>query len=89
VKRNRAYVLEVLRKGCVECGETDILTLEFDHREGVDKYDNVMSMVAKSQSIETIQAEMDKCDVLCGSCHNRRTQIRRDSWRLDFLEDPE
>jgi hypothetical protein len=53
---------------CVDCGETDISRLEFDHRNPAEKVNDVSSM----HSIYRMQEEIAKCDVRCTSCHRAR-----------------
>lgn len=55
---------------CVDCGESDPIVLEFDHRE--DKISPV-SRLARDASLEKIKFEINKCDVRCANCHRRRT----------------
>ena len=70
-----AYKLE---KGCTDCGYKDHPAgLEFDHRPGELKKGCVTSMVGKGWG--TIKAEIAKCDVVCGTCHNIRTWNRSES----------
>jgi len=64
---------------CVDCGETDPIVLEFHHLG--DKSDDVASMVGRGYSLEKIKAEIEKCDVLCGNCHKRRTARERGWFR--------
>ncbi len=66
---------------CVDCGESDVRVLEFDHRPDVEKYADVASMVAAGGRWTDIEAEIAKCDVRCASCHRRITCERRDDWR--------
>ena len=61
---------------CVDCGETDPDVLDFDH-VGTDKEGNITNMVHDDLSLERINAEIDKCDVVCANCHRRRTVKRR------------
>ena len=61
----------MLAHPCVDCGEVDIIVLEFDHREAVTKVDNVASM-PKHFGWERIWAEIQKCDVRCVKCHRHR-----------------
>ena len=76
----RNYVWEYLSvHPCVECGETDPVVLEFHHRSGKDKA--VSELVAAGFSIATIQAEIEKCDVLCANCHRRKTMAERGWFR--------
>lgn len=42
-------------------------------------------MVRNGLKIETIQAEIDKCDVVCANCHARRTAARGDWWSLALI----
>lgn len=72
--RNRRWAAEYLRSHpCVDCGETDIVVLEFDHVRGKKK--NLNLMIHGTYSIKTIQAEIDKCDVVCVNCHRVRTAV--------------
>jgi len=57
---------------CVECGERDIVVLEFDHRTQTTKKFDVMS-ATHGHSWKTILEEIKKCDVVCANCHKRRT----------------
>ena len=68
----REYVFQYLSTHpCANCGEADPVVLEFHHREGKDR--SVSELVAGGYSIATIQAEIDKCDVLCANCHRKIT----------------
>lgn len=72
-QRTQAWLLEFLiDKSCVDCGETDPLLLEFDHRDGVDKEDAVTSLARKGDR-SAFEAEIAKCDIRCANCHRRRT----------------
>ena len=57
---------------CVDCGENDLLVLEFDHKDGVEKLDTIAFLRARGQRDELL-AEIAKCDVRCSNCHQRRT----------------
>ena len=57
---------------CVDCGEYDPLVLEFDHRDGTDKLETIAFLRARGKSDELL-AEIEKCDVRCANCHQRRT----------------
>jgi len=76
----REYVWQYLSNHpCIECGESDPVVLEFHHRHEKDKPISVLT--AAGYSIATIQAEIDKCDVLCANCHRRRTMKERGWFR--------
>jgi hypothetical protein len=66
----------LLTHPCVDCGNTNILTLTFDHVRG-QKSGNVSEMVSRGRSIETVKQEIEKCDVVCFNCHMRRERRRR------------
>lgn len=65
---------------CIDCSESDPIVLEFDHRDGVDKVDNISNMI-NSCSLQKIQDEIKKCDVRCANCHRRRT-AKQMNWRI-------
>ena len=73
---NRQRVIEYLREhSCVDCGEADVIVLQFDHRS--DKSFDVASMIAAGTSWTRISAEMSKCDMRCANCHHRKTALER------------
>jgi len=57
---------------CVDCGETDLVVLEFDHVRG-KKICEVSLMVKNVHSLSNIKKEVAKCDVRCANCHRRKT----------------
>lgn len=63
---------------CADCGWADHpRALEFDHLPGCVKVNNVAHMIANTKfTLAEIQAEMDKCDVVCANCHRIRTYNR-------------
>ena len=68
----RQYVSEYLSTHpCLDCGQTNPLTLEFDHRG--DKEAHVSELVHNGASIEQLAYEISKCDVRCANCHRRKT----------------
>ena len=54
-----------------KCGETHPACLEFHHRDPATKKFNVAHGAASSKAWATIQAEIEKCDVLCANCHRK------------------
>jgi hypothetical protein len=69
----------LLTHPCISCDETDPVVLEFHHRHGKDKA--VTEMASAGYPISRIQAEIDKCDVLCANCHRRLTAKERGWFR--------
>jgi hypothetical protein len=76
-ERNRSILNAHLKTNpCVDCGESDITVLDFDHvRE--KKIDNVTTMAANSVSAEKLIAEIRKCEIRCANCHRKATKRRR------------
>lgn len=86
-QRARKFVYEYLKTHpCVDCGESDIFTLEFDHLR--DKRFGVAYMVSKNYSVKAIASEIEKCEIRCANCHKRKT-AKEQGWYKDFLEEDE
>ncbi|HEV8469132.1 MAG TPA: hypothetical protein VGR46_05945 [Candidatus Limnocylindria bacterium] len=78
-RKNKELVLAyLLEHPCVDCGESDPLLLEFDHRERASKIDAV-ARLAQYRPWRSVIAEIEKCDVRCANCHRRRT-ARQFGW---------
>lgn len=78
-KRNRDIIWDyLLVHPCVECGETDPIILEFDHRDPECKSCNVYEFV--NASVKKLEQEMAKCDIRCANCHRRKTALQLGWW---------
>ena len=56
-------------KGCIVCGENRPATLDFHHRNPDEKETEIMTAVKRGWSINRLQKEIDKCDIMCSNCH--------------------
>lgn len=73
-----AYLLE---HPCVDCGELDIVVLQFDHLPEFDKgFEIGRAITGSTRSWDSVMAEIAKCEVVCANCHTRRTAARS-GWR--------
>jgi hypothetical protein len=88
-RRNKAYRVHTQQRlaaylaehPCVDCGETDIRCLEFDHRDPELKVAPISILLQRGRSWRAIAAEIEKCDVRCANCHRRRTADQFSTWR--------
>lgn len=72
-KINREYIWQYLSENpCIDCGESDPVVLEFDHKGDVEKVGHV-SRLARDRTLDIVKAEIAKCDVRCANCHRRKT----------------
>jgi hypothetical protein len=85
VRRNLNHVHRLLAQGrCVDCGERDMLVLEFDH---VGTKRGQISSMVWDVSLETLMREIAECEIRCCNCHRRATAARRAGSRV-CLEPP-
>ena len=71
--RNKLIVYNYLLTNlCVDCGEDDIMVLEFDHVYGT-KAGSITAMVASGLSVDKLMNEIKKCEVRCANCHRKKT----------------
>ncbi|HVT76394.1 MAG TPA: hypothetical protein VHD87_05140 [Acidimicrobiales bacterium] len=81
--RRARWLLEYLAAHpCVDCGESDPVVLDFDHRR--DKLFEIGRAIF-FKSMEAILEEIEKCDVVCANCHRRRTARRGRFARVLFV----
>lgn len=74
-ERNRQHILEHLRTHpCVDCGETDIEVLQFDHVEMIGSKSRRIGKYIGGSSLSTLIKEIAKCEIRCANCHYRRTR---------------
>lgn len=74
----------LLSHPCVDCGESDLLVLEFDHIDRSTKLGEVAHIVKRELSTIKIMEEIGKCEVRCANCHRRKTEIESLSWNVNF-----
>lgn len=81
VYSRRKLMIEKLRKikesvPCFDCNQYyEGYVMQFDHVRGVKKF-NLSRAGTDTTSMETIQEEMNKCEIVCANCHARRTWKR-------------
>lgn len=81
---NRKFIVDYLKQHpCIDCGETDIEVLQFDHRDQSSKVKEVSRLLQSSQ--RRILEEIEKCDVRCANCHLKRTRRQLGWWTSDSL----
>jgi hypothetical protein len=66
------YVSKIKSKGsCIRCGEENEALLCFHHRNPENKVEAVSRMAVSAEyDLHDIKQEIEKCDIVCNSCHN-------------------
>lgn len=69
--------VEILkREPCMDCGNSfPTECMDFDHVRGTKRY-NIGTILSKTLSMELLQEELDKCELVCANCHRIRTRKR-------------
>lgn len=82
VQRNKQLVRDFIEdykriRSCADCGfsgKNFPFVLDFDHlNEGTTKKFNIGSWARSVLSIEAIEREIKKCELVCANCHRIRT----------------
>lgn len=74
--RNLEFIQEAKNKPCMDCGNSfPPYVMDFDHVEG-EKKGCVSKLAHARMSLEKLQQEIDKCEVVCSNCHRIRTHNR-------------
>ena len=86
-KELRDIAFDYLKSGCIDCGETNILTLEFDHKDAkMGRENSVARLMNKRCNPEKLIEEIKKCEIRCANCHRIKTSYGVwNSWRIEYL----
>lgn len=78
IERNVTFITKIKdNKPCLDCKVMyPHYVLQFDHVRG-EKIMDVSKMARGGYSLKSIQAEIDKCELVCSNCHSKRTHFRR------------
>ena len=69
LKRKYEYVMKRGGK-CEHCGyNANLSALEFHHRNPEEKEFQIDIRAFSNHSLEKLEAELDKCELLCSNCH--------------------
>ena len=71
-ENQRQILLYLATHACVDCGNANAVTLEFDHRDPATKLTEVSRLII-NRRWPRVLAEIEKCDVRCINCHRRKT----------------
>lgn len=81
-KEIKAFIWNYLGNNpCVDCGEDDIIVLEFDHIK--DKAFTISS-IGRNKTLLEVKEEIKKCVVRCANCHRRKT-AKQFGWHKNIM----
>jgi len=82
------FVVEYFKNNpCVDCGNSDIRVLEFDHVEGFEKKNGVGVLIQRGNGLNVIREEISKCQVRCRNCHTIKTYDRiGGTWHSRYMD---
>jgi hypothetical protein len=67
------YVRDLLMDSqCVDCGDSRLAVLEFDHV--AEKTANVCDLARSGCALWRLETELARCEIRCVNCHRRRTR---------------
>jgi len=84
-KTQKFFYDVLMNSKCVDCGETNIVVLDFDHIDPSTKIKSVSHLKGCYDNIEMVKTEMAKCEVRCVKCHRIKTAIDH-GWMSYHLE---
>jgi len=83
--RNRRHLIEWKQNHPCKCGENHVACLSFHHLDAGLKEDAVYKLAKSPVSLDRLQAEIDKCIVVCENCHKK---IHAKEWKKDAVPVP-
>lgn len=76
LRRKKKEWLDTQKTACTVCGEADIRCIDFHHNDPAKKSAN-LSVAVAHWSIKRLQAEMEKCTMVCANCHRKIESDKR------------
>ena len=74
-RRRRDFLAEMKNVPCADCeGEFPPECMDFDHVRGEKSFEIGTGL---RTTMENLENEIDKCDVVCSNCHRIRSNQRR------------
>jgi hypothetical protein len=70
-KAKRQFITDYKTNVGCSCGEKHPACLDLHHIDPTQKEINPSEMAKMGWSLKRIQAELDKCEVLCSNCHKK------------------
>ena len=72
----KKYVDQLKEQPCADCGgQFPAFIMDFDHVRGI-KFADISRFRCGRLAWAKLQAEVEKCEVVCANCHRVRTQLR-------------
>jgi hypothetical protein len=81
IKELSEYVQKLKEnKPCADCGNIfHYCAMDFDHVYG-EKFASISQLVVYGYGKDTIDKEIEKCELVCSNCHRVRTFKKRNSF---------
>lgn len=78
-RRGFARLAEIKESNpCTDCGRyLASYLMEYDHLDPTTKVAGITAMVTRNRPWTSVEAEMAKCELVCGECHRIREASRR------------
>ncbi len=84
-ERNLKWVIEYFKTHpCIDCGESNPIVLEFDHKSN-KKY-RVSVLIGGGKSLDLLKNEIKKCEVRCANCHRIKTAYQFNYKVVDLIK---
>ena len=85
-QRLRDFVLNIKQNSACPCGEKHPICLTFHHRDRNQKIISINVAIKRAWSIEKLQKEITKCDLLCFNCHAKLHWKERQDSKITLIE---
>ena len=80
---------KLINNKCNECGFNDWRVLQFDHINPDFKLFAISEALRHANGFKLIRVamEIEKCQVLCPTCHYKKSMSNSNNWRFSYEQD--